>query len=107
MRDVLDGTERIVADAVLATGVFASAKCRLGIDPRVVQALRSDLLSRRRKALLGSWQRLHEAHGVDPGDTPSDRALRGSLENHVLAELARQLARREGCSLGAHNPAPQ
>ncbi len=101
IRDALDGTERIVADAVLATGVFASAQYRLGIDPRVVEALRSDLLSRRRKALLGSWQRLHEAHGVDPGETPSDRALRGSLENHVLAELARQLVRREEFSLGS------
>jgi ribokinase len=101
IRDSLDGTSRVVADAILATGVFADAQYRHRIEPRVLDALRSDLLSRRRKALLLNWRRLHEAHGLDPGETPSDRLLRGNLETAVLAELGRQLARREEYSLGS------
>jgi ribokinase len=101
IRDALDGTPRIVADAILATGLFAEAQYRHRIEPRVLDALRSDLLSRRRKALLLNWRRLHEAHGLDPAETPSDRVLRGNLESFVLAELARQLVRREEYSLGS------
>jgi ribokinase len=101
IRDGLDGTHRIVADAVLATGVFAGAQYRDLIEPRVIDALRSDLLSRRRRALLAHWSALHRAHGIAADEAPSDRILRGSLELRVLAELARQLVRREEYSLGS------
>lgn len=101
VRDALNGTYRIVADAILATGVSADAYRHHGIEPRVVEALRSDLLSRRRKTLLANWDRLHEVLGVAPDDVPSDRSLRGTLEHLVFAELARQLIRREVYSLGA------
>ena len=101
IRDGLDGTHRIVADAVLATGVFSKAQYGHHIDAKVVEALRSDLLSRRRRALLANWHQLHQAHGIEPGETPSDRVLRGSMELRVLAELARQLVRREAYSLGS------
>jgi sugar/nucleoside kinase (ribokinase family) len=101
IRDGLDGTHRIVADAVLATGVFSNGQYSHLIDQKVVAALRSDLLSRRRRALLANWDQLHRAHGLEPGETPSDRVLRGNLELRVLAELARQLVRREAYSLGS------
>jgi ribokinase len=101
VRDALQGTDRIVADAILALGVSADVHLRHGIEPRVVDALRSDLLSRRRKALLANWRRLHEAFGVPHEDAPSDRSLRGTLEGLVLAELARQLIRREVHSFGS------
>lgn len=104
-RDALSGTHRIVADAVLALGVFADAQYRHGIEPRVVDALCSDLLSRRRRVLLVNWRSLHEALGVAPVDPPSDRSLRGTLEGEVLAELARQLIRREVYSLGSKSVA--
>ncbi|MDR2984041.1 MAG: PfkB family carbohydrate kinase, partial [Nocardiopsaceae bacterium] len=101
IRDGLDGTHRIVADAVLATGVFTDGQYRDHIDEKVVEALCSDLLSRRRRALLAYWLQLHQAHGLEPGEAPSDRVLRGSLELDVLAALARQLVRREAHSLGS------
>ena len=101
VRIELPGTHRIVADAVLAAGVFADAYARHGIEPRVVDALRSDMLSRRRSCLLASWDRLHAALNLPAGDAPSDRSLRGTVEASVLAELARQLMRRDVYSLGA------
>jgi ribokinase len=102
LRDALGGTYRIVADAILAAGVSADAYRRHGIEARVVEALSSDLLNRRRKALLTHWDRLHEALGEVPDVVvPGDRSLRGTLEPLVLAELARQLSRREIYSLGA------
>jgi ribokinase len=101
VRDALNGTYRIVADTILAMGVSADAHRRHGIDPRVVEGLRSDLLGRRRRTLLANWDLLHEALGAVPTDAPSDRLLRGTLERLVLAELARQLIRREVYSLGA------
>jgi ribokinase len=100
-RDALNITDRIVADAVLALGIFAEAYIRHGIEPRTVGALRSDLLSRRRRTLLAHWSRLHESLGAAAADVPSDRSLRGVLESLVLAELARQLVRREVYSLGS------
>jgi ribokinase len=101
VRDALDGTYRVVADAILGMGICADAHLNHGIEPRVVEILRSGLLSRRRRALLANWGRLHTALGVAPTDVPSDRSLRGTLEPLVLAELARQLLRREKYSLGA------
>lgn len=107
VRIELPGTNRIVADAVLGAGVFADAYARHGIEARVINGLRSDMLSRRRSCLLASWDRLHAALSLPAGDAPSDRSLRGSLEAQVLAELARQLMRRDLYSLGAASaPAP-
>jgi ribokinase len=91
VRDSLSGTDRIVADAVLALGIFADTYHGFGIDPRVVAALRSNLLSRRRRTLLANWRRLHDAIGIVPTDTPSDRTLRGALEDQALTRLARLL----------------
>ena len=99
VRDGLNGTDRIVADAVLGLGLFADAYRASGIDRRAVDDLSSDLLSRRRRALLTHWSRLHDALRVDRADEPSDRTLRGSLEELVLCELARQLMWRETHSL--------
>lgn len=101
VRDALTGTDRIVADAVLALGVFADTNYHNAIEPRVVEALRSSLLSRRRRALLANWHRLHTAIGITTGDAPSDRVLRGALEGKVLGELARQLIRSEVYRLGS------
>lgn len=101
VRVALSGTDQIVADAVLALAAFADAYRSHGIEPRVVDALCSDLLSRRRTCLLANWQRLHAALDVQPCDVPRDRSLRGLVESQVLAALARQLIRREVYSLGS------
>ncbi len=102
VRDSLIGTDRIVADAVLALGIFADANYRDVVEPRVVDGLRSDSLSRRRRVLLANWNRLHEAMDIASASVPSDRTLRGTLESQVLAELARQLIGRETYSLASH-----
>src|SRR5262249_14831946 len=95
VRTALNGTDQIIADARLASGAFVDVYASSGVEPRVVHALRSDLLSRRRSYLLSHWRVLHVALDVLPCDVPSDRSLRGTLESHVLGELARQLIRRE------------
>jgi ribokinase len=99
----LSGSKRIVADAVLGLGVFSEVYNSHGVEPRVVSALQSDLLGRRRGALLAKWRVLHEALGFTPAEPPSDRALRGTIEREVLRELARQLIRREEYSLGSQS----
>ncbi|MEV6414287.1 PfkB family carbohydrate kinase [Kribbella sp. NPDC051718] len=91
VRDLLDGTHQIVADAVLGLGVLDDAYLRHGLDQKVIQALRADSLGRRRATLLSHWRALHLAIGVPSGDPPSDRTLRGTLEFDVLRQLARQL----------------
>jgi len=101
VRESLHGSQCIVADAVLALGTFSEAYSRGGIEPRVVSALHSELLGRRRSVLLSSWRMLHNALGFAPATPPSDRALRGTIEREVLRELARQLRRREEYSLGS------
>jgi ribokinase len=101
VRESLHGSQRPVADAVLGLGVFSEVYAGHGVDARVVSALHSDLLGRRRSVLLSSWRSLHEALGLTPIEPPSDRALRGSIERDVLRELARQLIRREEYSLGS------
>jgi sugar/nucleoside kinase (ribokinase family) len=97
----LQGSHRIVADAVLGLGIFSEAYQKHGIQDRVVSALSSDLLGRRRDNLLKSWRQLHEALGLTATEPPSDRALRGSIEPAALQELARQLIRREVFSIGS------
>jgi sugar/nucleoside kinase (ribokinase family) len=101
VQENLRDSQRIVADAVLGMGAFSEAYVRHGIDLRIVSALHSDLLGRRRSTLLAHWRMLHAALGLTPNGPPSDRALRGTIEREVLRELARQLIRREEYSLGA------
>ncbi|HEX9067013.1 MAG TPA: PfkB family carbohydrate kinase [Streptosporangiaceae bacterium] len=106
VRTELAGTDQIVADAVLGTGVFTAEYARGGIEPRVVEGLCSGMLSRRRSCLLGNWQRLHRALAVSVCDPPpSDRSLRGPVEVQVLATMARLLVRRDRLSLGSSNAA--
>ncbi|MFC5264644.1 PfkB family carbohydrate kinase [Kribbella qitaiheensis] len=107
--ETIDGTHRIVADAILALGLFSDLHKEHGIEERVIQSLRADSLGLRRQTLLGNWRRLHEAMGLTPGEPPSDRTLRGTTEHEVLRELARQLIRREVTSVGSRSvvlPAP-
>ena len=101
VREGLNGSQRPVADAILGLGAFSEAYTRHGIETRVVSALHSDLLGRRRSVLLSNWRSLHEALGLTPVDAPSDRALRGTIERDALRELARQLIRRDEYSLGS------
>jgi ribokinase len=108
VREDLNGSDSIVADAVLGLGAFFDTYVSRDIEPRVVEALNSNLpekqpklLEKRRETLLSKWRSLHEALGVTPPPLPSDRALRGNIERRVLSELARQLRRREEYSVGA------
>ena len=101
VRENLHDSQCIVADAVLGLGTFSEAYLGHGVDIRVVSALHSDLLGKRRSTLLLRWSSLHEALGLTPVNPPSDRALRGTIERDVLRELARQLIRREEYSLGS------
>jgi ribokinase len=103
VRERLDGSQRIVADAVLGLGIFSQAYSHHGIESRVVSGLQSDLLGRRRSTLLRSWRAAHEALGLAAVEPPSDRALRGTIEPTVLRALARQLIRREVDPLGSTN----
>ena len=95
VRDDLQGTTRVVADAVLGLGVFVDTYTAQQMDARVVAALSSNLLGHRRETLLSRWDQLHRALGLIPTDLPSDRALRGTLEPEMLAALAEHLLRRE------------
>ena len=101
VRENLRGSQCIVADAVLGLGIFSETYTRNSIEARVVSALHSGLLGRRRSVLLSNWRQLNEALGLTPVEPPSDRALRGTIEREVLRELARQLIRREEYSLGS------
>jgi ribokinase len=104
--ETIDGTHRIVADAILALGLFADQHRQHGIEEKVIQSLTSNSLGTRRTALLNNWGRLHESMGLQPGEAPSDRTLRGTIERDVLRELARQLIRREVNSVGSRNAMP-
>jgi ribokinase len=103
VRENLRDSQRPVADAILGLGVFSEVYVGHGVEARVVSALHSDLLGRRRGVLLSNWGLLHEALGLKPAVPPSDRALRGTIEQDVLRELARQLIRREGSSFGSRS----
>jgi ribokinase len=103
IRESLHGSQCIVADAVLGLGTFSERYLRHGVESRVVAALHSDLLGRRRSVLLSNWRTLHEALDLSSAVPPSDRALRGSIEREVLHELARQLRRREDFSIGSRS----
>ena len=99
--DDLNGTQQIVADAILALGLHTDTYTRAGIEERITLALYSTSLGRRRETLLNHWHRLHQALGHKPGEAPSDRALRGTTEPAVLRELANQLIRRDIYSVGS------
>ncbi|WP_328521457.1 carbohydrate kinase family protein [Kribbella sp. NBC_00359] len=99
--DDLNGTQQIVADAILALGIHTDTYTRAGIEERITVALYSTSLGRRRETLLNHWHRLHQALGHTPGEAPSDRALRGTTEPAVLRELANQLIRRDIYSVGS------
>jgi ribokinase len=101
VRDNLYESQRIVADAVLGLGIFSETYIEHDINPRIVAALHSDLLGRRRSVLLSNWRVLHDALGLKPLNPPSDRALRGTIEPATLRELARQLIRWDIYSLGS------
>jgi ribokinase len=101
VRDDLHGSQQIVADAILALGLYTEQHSRAGLDDRITRALYSTSLGRRRETLLNNWHRLHEALGHQPIEAPSDRALRGTTEPAVLRELANQLVRRDTYSLGS------
>jgi ribokinase len=101
VRDDLHGTQQIVADAILALGLHTDTHARAGIEERVTRSLYSTSLGRRRETLLNNWHRLHEALSQQPGEAPSDRALRGTTEPAVLRELANQLIRRDIYSVGS------
>ena len=49
VRDNLQGSQRIVADAVLGLAVFSEAYSSHGIQARVISSLCSDLLGKRRE----------------------------------------------------------
>lgn len=101
--ETIDGTHRIVADAILALELFSEQYLSHGVEERVVQALSADSLGMRRNALLANWLRLHDAMGLPATEAPSDRTLRGTTEREVLDELARQLIRREVNSVGSQS----
>ncbi|GAA0955023.1 PfkB family carbohydrate kinase [Kribbella koreensis] len=101
--ETIDGTHRIVADAILALGLFSAQYLAHGVDDRIVQALHAGSLGIRRSTLLANWARLHDSLGLPATEAPSDRTLRGTTESEVLRELARQLIRREVNSVGSRN----
>jgi ribokinase len=101
VRDDLHGTQQIVADAILALRLHADSHTHAGLDDRISNSLYSTSLGRRRETLLNHWHRLHQAIGEQPGEAPSDRALRGTTEPAVLRELANQLIRRDIYSVGS------
>lgn len=107
VRDGLEGTQQIVADVVLGLGVLTDQLARQGVGDRVLDALYSDSLGKRRAALLTHWRSLHVAiGGARTPDPPSDRSLRATTESLVFRELARQLIRREVYSLGSKSVVP-
>jgi ribokinase len=101
VRDDLQGTQQLVADAILALGLHEETHARAGIEDRVTRSLYSPSLGRRRETLLNNWHRLHQALGLKAAEAPSDRALRGTTEPAVLRELANQLIRRDIYSVGS------
>lgn len=99
VRDNLQGTHHIVADAVLALHL------QTDLDDRTARSLYSTSLGRRREALLANWHWLHQALGHQPSPAPSDRTLRGTTEPAVLRELANQLVRHDAAPAVPSAPA--
>jgi hypothetical protein len=97
----MSGSRQIVADAILALGLYSDEYLRAGFDRSTIRDLYAGSLGRRRTVLLGNWKLLHESSGQTPGEAPSVRALRGAMEPDVLRELVRQVIRREVYSVGS------
>jgi ribokinase len=91
IRELANGTHRIVADSVLGAGLLADAYVEHGFDDRVVRSLRATSLMQRRTTLLANWRQLHLAIGISAPVAPSDRTLRGTIEPEVFRQLARRL----------------
>ncbi|WP_410787341.1 PfkB family carbohydrate kinase [Kribbella sp. C-35] len=107
----LDGSERIVADAVLGLGTFAEEYAWHQIDRRTIRTLSDAPLDRRRGVLLTNWAALLKALGHESDARPPSAAdLDERLEAAALRAVARQLVRREMYSVGSTNsgarPAP-
>jgi sugar/nucleoside kinase (ribokinase family) len=81
-------TDRIVADAVLGLGLFAATYTSHQVPKRIVRTLEVGGLGARRTALLANWQDLHQAFEAPAPDQPSDRNLRGPIEEQVFERLA-------------------
>ncbi|WP_371401773.1 PfkB family carbohydrate kinase [Kribbella sp. NBC_00662] len=101
VRSDLDSAQQIVADVILALGLHSETYASANVEGRVIQSLYTTSLSRRRETLLSNWHILHRALGHEPGEVPSDRALRGTTEPAILRELADQLVRRNIYSVGS------
>ena len=87
--------EGLVADVVLGLGLHQAEFHSLGERP--LYWLYGDSLGRRREVLLSHWRRLHEALGVkEVPPTPSDRRLRGVVEEKILWDLAGRMIRPSG-----------
>ena len=91
IRELANGTHRIVADSVLGAGLLADAYVEHGFDERVIRSLRAASLMQRRTTLLANWRQLHLAIGIPAPVAPSDRTLRGTIEPEVFRQLARRL----------------
>jgi ribokinase len=84
-------THQIVADAVLGLEVLRDSYRAAGLEDRLVARLYSLNVGVRREVLLACWTRLHEALDTPAPMVPSDRQLRGQLEQAVLLALAQSL----------------
>lgn len=100
----LVGSQRIVADAVLALGLFKVAYLTANLEARAVSKLYSPSVGKRREALLENWAALHRAVDIEPVPSPSDRTLRGSLEPATLQRLAEALWSFADEGVGADDP---
>ena len=94
----LEGSDRVVADAILGLGAFADTYASHNVPSQAISALSTGLLGHRRQTLLSRWSQLHQALDLPPTSVPSDRVLRRDIEPRVLASLARHLVRRRGHS---------
>ncbi|TDW76138.1 PfkB family carbohydrate kinase [Kribbella pratensis] len=94
VRERLHGSQRLVADVMLALELHAEALSEAFGD-RLQRSLYKSALGRRRETLLANWHELHDALEYPRSAAPSDRALRGSIELDVLQELAGQLIRAD------------
>ncbi|MFC6156866.1 PfkB family carbohydrate kinase [Kribbella jiaozuonensis] len=91
----MDRTDRVIADAVLGLGLFATEYAANGVPSRIVHNLEWADLGIRRATLLSHWPMLHQAlNGPDPAEVPvapRDRILRGRTEEEVFERLAVRL----------------
>ncbi|TDO45482.1 ribokinase [Kribbella sp. VKM Ac-2571] len=94
VRDDLDGTQQIIADAILGLRLHLKAYDDAGLDGNITRSLYNPSVTRRRQTLLSNWHRIHRALGTEPDPAPSDRSLRGTTEPAVLRKLAKQLIDR-------------